>query len=66
MYDPGEQTSEHQPYRGFLIDAWPTVVRATTVGDLFPRSGQVKYTIDPRQHVLIWDELFERASDEEF
>ncbi len=34
VYDPGEQTREHQPYRGFRIDAWPTVVRA--VGDLFP------------------------------
>lgn len=36
VYDAGQQTREHQANRGLRIDAWPTVVRAIAVGDLFP------------------------------
>lgn len=34
--DAGEQTSEHQQYPRFWIDAGPAVIRAVSVGDLFP------------------------------
>lgn len=61
VHDADEQSGEHQPYRRFGIDARPAIVRAIT-RDLFPQPRQVEHTIAPRQHVLIWDELFEMKS----
>lgn len=57
------QAGEHQPYRHFGIDTGTAVVSAITVGDLFSEPRQVKYTLDPHQHVLVWNELPERSSN---
>jgi hypothetical protein len=65
VHDANEQSGEHQPNRDLRIDSRPPVVEAIIVGDLFPKSGQVEHAVHACQHMLIRNELLERAGDKE-
>ena len=65
MHDTAKQACEHQADCDLGIDAGPTIVEAIQVGDLIPQPRKVEHTIDAHEHMVIRNELSQRASDEQ-
>jgi hypothetical protein len=65
VHDPEQQPGEHQSYGNFGIDPRPAITMAIAIDDFLPKPGKIEHAADPSQHVIIGDELAERARDEQ-
>ena len=65
MHDPEQQPGKHQSYGHFAIDPRPAIIMAIAIGDFLPQPRKIEHAMDPSQHMIIGDELAERASDEQ-
>jgi hypothetical protein len=65
VHDPEQQPGEHQSYGNFGIDPRPAITMAIAIDDFLPKPGKIDHAADPSQHVIIGDELAERARDEQ-
>ena len=66
MHDTAKQASEHQADGNLGINAGPTIVEAIQVGDLISQPRKVENTINAHEHMVIGNELSQRASNEQF
>jgi hypothetical protein len=63
--DAEQEASQHQPQRHLRVDARPTVVGTVDLSNLLPQPGQVEDPVDAGQHVIVRNQLPERADDEQ-
>ncbi len=60
-----EEARQHQPHRDFGVDPGPAVVIAIKPRHLRTQPAQVEHPIDPRQDMVIRDQLPQRSRDEQ-
>jgi hypothetical protein len=65
VHDPEQQPRQHQPDGHLRIDAGSAVVRAVQISHRFAQPAQIENLVDPHQHVVVGQELPQRARYEQ-
>jgi hypothetical protein len=62
---PESQAGEHQPDSHLGVDPGSAGVEAIAVGDLVSQPPQVENAVDADRDMIIWNELPQRAAEEQ-
>ena len=64
--DAEQQAREHQPHRGFRIDAGKPRPGGVAPGKLGTKPAEVEHAVNPHQDVVVGDQVAQRAGNDEF
>src|SRR5690554_5949545 len=66
VHDTEQETRKHQANGYFRIDTRTAIVGTVEVSDLRAQPGQVQHAVDPRENMIIGNQLSERSRHEQF